>query len=776
MLLATSTSEAYYISKHSALIGAGKVKVTVIDLITGKQRKHYSLAADPDTTMVGRRFTVSDSAGIGGNSNTPFLAWSEKPHRTLKVNLLGSSKISTVNLDNHSGEEIQSVSIHFPTAPDALPHFLVHLRTTSKHSAEVLHVDIKNGDVSKAYSLPATGEDSAFTASSIDANVYFTRATGTEISLYSSASHGILGRWPRHHSASAGLVHITSEVVSRGKSGFAIRVAETSTQGEWSLVRNGETVWSRPEMLAYVTAAVWADGDIDDAAIHALEEEIHSNPLNAYIHRVQRHVQDLALLGPNWLRHLPQSVLSSFAPSEVGSDKGMTGSKTLIVATSRQDLLALDAVNAGVIKWIQNGLRDAGSLHAIKSLHANEGLITVYLSDGSVGAMLNATNGAIIGQKDSLPPFEKLVQIPGLSGPTTFRLLPDGTPQLAQDFNASTPLEGNFLVTIGEKGQAMGWTIGQSIGKMWTIRPSSGFRFVNAVGRPSHDPVASIGHVLGSRDVLYKYLSPNLALLTATSTNALTVYLIEAVTGAILHTTTHTGIDPDIPVASTISENWFAYSFYGEDTSSSTKSYQLIIAELYESDIPNDRGQLGPKTNYSSFDASVSSRPHVVSQAFTISEPIRHMSVTQTGQGITMRQLLCSLPNSNAILGIPRHILNPRRPVDRAATALEAEEGLFQYSPILDLDPKMYLTHSREVMGIKKIMSSPSLLESTTLVFVFGHDIFGTRVSPSMAFDVLGKGFNKVTLLLTVVALAAGVGALAPMVRKRQVEGRWKGM
>jgi hypothetical protein len=215
--------------------------------------------------------------------------------------------------------------------------------------------------------------------------------------------------------------------------------------------------------------------------------------------------------------------------------------------------------------------------------------------------------------------------------------------------------------------------------------------------------------------------------------------------------------------------------FISSEWQHTAKGYQLIIAELYESDVSNERGVLGATTQYSSFDAGASRKPYVISQAFTLAEPISHMAVTQTSQGITTRQLLCTLPNSNAIVGIPRYILAPRRPVDRDATALEAEEGLFKYSPTLDIDPKWYLTHLREVVGIEKVMSSSSLLESTSLVFAFGHDIFGTRISPSGSFDILGN-LNKVQLLLTVVALAAGVGALAPMVRKRQVDGRWKGL
>lgn len=758
----------YLVSKHAGLIGSGKVRVTVLDLMTGKQVKHYSLNVDPDALSVGRHMHLNSYTG------SPFLAWSEKPFRGLKINLLGTNKVSSLSFESHNNEEIEDLSMHFPNQPNALPHFLVHLQSRTKQWAEIFQIDVQNGELSKAYSLPALGEGSAFSATNIDANIYFIRTTETEILLYSSASHGILGRWPRHRQVASKPLHITSEVVSRGKSGFAVRVAETSAIGEWALIRNGETVWIRLEMLANVVAAAWAEDTLGDAAIQAIEEEVLSNPLTAYIHRVKRHAHDLKAF-PSWLQSLPQSILSSLSSADADRDKGMTGSKVLILATNTQQLLALDANGGGAIRWIQNAFAEMNGPHAIKSLHVTSEHITVYLSDGSAGAMLNTADGSIIELKENLPPFERVLQVPGSSGWVTFRVLSDGTPQVAEDFDVSPSLEGNSIVAISDNGQAMGWTTSRPPRKLWTLRPSSGFKLVKAVGRAAHDPVASIGNVLGDRSVLYKYLSPNLVLLTALSPNALTMYLVESVTGAVLHTSTHTGVDPRVPVASVMSENWFAYSFLGTGSPDSAKGYQLIITELYESDIPNDRGVLGSTSNYSSFEAGATRKPYIISQAFTVAEPIRHMAVTQTNQGITTRQLLCTLPNSNAIVGIPRHVLAPRRPIGRDATALEAEEGLFKYSPTIDFDPKWFLTHAREVVGIEKVISSPSLLESTSLVFAFGHDIFGTQVSPSTKFDVLDAGFNKIQLILTVLALAAGVGALAPMVRKRQVESRWKG-
>lgn len=91
----------------------------------------------------------------------------------------------------------------------------------------------------------------------------------------------------------------------------------------------------------------------------------------------------------------------------------------------------------------------------------------------------------------------------------------------------------------------------------------------------------------------------------------------------------------------------------------------------------------------------------------------------------------------------------------------------------MEFDPKLIITHKRAIMGVRQVITEPALIESTSLVFAFGIDIFGTRVTPSGAFDVLGKGFNKLSLLATVAGLAVLTGVLAPMVRKKQINARW---
>jgi hypothetical protein len=91
-------------------------------------------------------------------------------------------------------------------------------------------------------------------------------------------------------------------------------------------------------------------------------------------------------------------------------------------------------------------------------------------------------------------------------------------------------------------------------------------------------------------------------------------------------------------------------------------------------------------------------------------------------------------------------------------------EGLVRYQPVIEFDPKWILNHKREVLGIQEVVTSPALIESTSLVFAYGLDVFGTRLTPSFSFDILGKDFNKFQMLATVAALAVATFVVAPLV------------
>ncbi len=79
--------------------------------------------------------------------------------------------------------------------------------------------------------------------------------------------------------------------------------------------------------------------------------------------------------------------------------------------------------------------------------------------------------------------------------------------------------------------------------------------------------VYSIGRVLGDRNVLYKYVNPNLlAVMTAGQStlekgiDTVSLYLIDVVVGRIIHSTLHRRASE--PASLVVSENWVLVSIH----------------------------------------------------------------------------------------------------------------------------------------------------------------------------------------------------------------------
>ncbi|KAH8753384.1 hypothetical protein F5882DRAFT_56884 [Hyaloscypha sp. PMI_1271] len=787
--VSTNVKDIFVVSLHGAR-GGYNLKVSILDPVTGKKVNEYTLTAKGDV------HAPEDVLLVGANSAAPIIAWTDKTMKSLKVNILGKSgSLQTLPLKESDGE-IVKVTIHAPELVQSMPHFLVHSQSAVSNRADVYHIDLATGNINKEYELPKLPGKGAVSTSSQDANVYFTRTTQDEVIIVSSASHGILGRWPvkvgKHHGS---FVHGVAEVVQKSTDSYAVRSAILMSEEDWVMVRNGAEAWTRVEGLSGAVAAEWAEIPESESLAKTLEAEAHSNPLSAYIHRCKRHINDLHNL-PGYLQELPFRIISSILSTDVTSHKpdGLVRDnfgfhKLAIVATQRGRVYGLDSGNQGVVVWSLKAFHiSAGKKWDVKGIwvDSSNGIATIRGADGEY-ILVQTLTGKADEKMDpgDWPPVQSAAVVGSPAGPWILPIGLDGNPG---DIPAEwTPKE--YLVVQGKNGEVKGlkFDIQGPLAvpiTAWTFQPSVGQKIAKVISRPAHDPVASIGRVLPDRTVMYKYLNPNLVLVTAISETAAsaTFYLLDSVSGDVLHSTTHEGVDTTQPITSAISENWFVYSLWSDilPTTSglpASKGYQLVVTELYESDVPNDRGPLGSSSNSSSVEPSDVANaepalPHIISQTFLIPESISHMSVTQTRQGITVRQLLCTLTSSNSIVGIPRTILNPSRPVGRDPTPAEAEEGLFRYQPVIEFDPKMILTHRREVIGVRDVITTPALLESTSLVFAYGIDVFGTRVAPSAAFDILGKSFNKMSLVATVTALGIGVAVLAPMVRKKQINGR----
>ncbi|KAL0289123.1 UNVERIFIED_CONTAM: ER membrane protein complex subunit [Sesamum calycinum] len=84
----------------------------------------------------------------------------------------------------------------------------------------------------------------------------------------------------------------------------------------------------------------------------------------------------------------------------------------------------------------------------------------------------------------------------------------------------------------------------------------------------------------------------------------------------------------------------------------------------------------------------------------------------------------------------------------------------FDSSGYFELEYRKSLRHPYKclikVEGLRGIATIPAKLESTTLVFAYGVDLFFTRLAPSRTYDSLTEDFSYALLLLTIVALLVG--------------------
>ncbi|KAL0573048.1 hypothetical protein V5O48_008907 [Marasmius crinis-equi] len=320
----------------------------------------------------------------------------------------------------------------------------------------------------------------------------------------------------------------------------------------------------------------------------------------------------------------------------------------------------------------------------------------------------------------------------------------------------------------------------------WTFSLPDG-EDIQSIIPPTRGSIASLGKVLGNRTTLYKYLNEHLfVVLTAphsqsqsfgstTRTSGCGIYLVDGVKGStVYHASVPTstgGTGGGCDVKAVLTENWLVYHYFDEDYQGAgpgqTKGYRMVSVELYEGQGVDDKTRSSELTSYSEKTLDVKA----IERSFVYSHGISAIATTKTKFGITSRDVIVA-NNNNKIHSISRRLLDPRRP-NRKPTSEEAEEFLVQYDPLLPDDPRQVLSHNYKISRVEKIVTAPALLESTSLVFVYGLDLFLTRVAPSKTFDVLSESFNKTQLVLTVAALALAILFAKPAVNRKKLRERW---
>ncbi|KAF7309403.1 hypothetical protein MIND_00311100 [Mycena indigotica] len=589
------------------------------------------------------------------------------------------------------------------------------------------------------------------------------------------------------------------------------RLAITTSTGSIQLWDNEQLLWTREEGLASIDVAALVELPLPERIAHVAANE-------SFISRLLRQISDTkdfpayaAAFAQRFVGGVEDAVATTVDAPLIRDSYGFR--QVLVVATAYGSAFGIDTANGAII-WTRvfglgwAGADVGGSVQPLKIfVLSGEG----EKKDAVIVALRKADNGLVdtvvfridplTGQ--SITPVEKdteqLLQGEDLiRGPlvAAFPLPSSDVILLIDEYFQVNPYPATeasdklvakvaskmflpFLQSFqdGPRVVGHGLKLDEKLSdkylayRTWGLNLPRG-EIVTRLIRPQVGPVVSYGKVLGNRTTLYKYLNPRMFVVLTQSTDTAPepgcgLYVVDGVKGSVLYSVALPANGEAVcDVQATFTENWLVYHYYdGEGMGTGqTKTWKIVTVELYE-------GGLDEKTRSSDMSAFSEDLLQVepLEQSYIYPHQVTAMTTTSTKFGITTKNVIVATQN-NKVHEIPRRMLNPRRPKDRKPTAEEQqEEHLLPYELLMPDDPRRTISHQYEVARVRNIITAPALLESTSLVFSYGLDLFFTRVAPSSTFDVLSKSFNKAQLVLTVFGLGLGIAITRPMVRRKRL-------
>ncbi|CAM0142148.1 unnamed protein product [Umbelopsis sp. WA50703] len=807
--LAENNEDLYAINGHKGVL-SNSLQVHKLDAQHGIVQSEHKVSASLNDL---RNFVVV-------NNN---IVWIEKHH--LKINELGSTEVSSTSIESSKVFASQSIlpdSYSVAVLDPKSNEVLVTAQTAKEDVVYFISAIAKIEDKKADFILELDMTSHPYSASSLDNTVVAVQhRSEDELAIIAKAAGVPSTDVIRHTIAQTGQVEFVS-LISLQPLRTLIVTADASIRiYEGSILK-----WSREESLAYVTDSEFIDLPEQklwsQMADETSEDPSQHSPFERYVHRLQSDLKKLPTL-PSWFMsrfsgviealqrkrqssplYLAQQSLSDPTNSTLIYRDNFGLRKLIVSATSTGKIVAQDTQNQGKIVWAKYhpGVQFKQVISVRSATVKMPPIIVVTGENVESGTMLiyrlNALNGNEYVTEDAniAEYFDPVLETPTIAtkifrlpieepderthvlalydaASTRVFIYPDteGSRSAFQNFlpsfyfslvnNDSTAIKG-YRVVEGYRGSL-------TASPVWSFAIPKGSTLAAVGSRSAFENVASIGRVLGNRNVLYKYLNPNLFAVAHANpdTQSMTMTLLDGVKGSVLYQVVHEDVDTvHHGVHIGTSENWVVYHYWTNGaTRASSKGYQVSVLELFEGVDENERVE---SDKFSSYD---NQQPHIRSESFVFPYGVRTLGITDTRNGVSTREVLFGLTN-NQIYGVSRRMLDVRRPREKPSKEAQ-EEQLIPYGPIPD-ERKMFASYSLEILGMNSIITAPALLESTSLVFAYGLDTFFTYRAPSRQFDVLSEDFNKSQLLLTIVGLAVGIMMTGPMVRRKRVNALWK--
>jgi hypothetical protein len=527
----------------------------------------------------------------------------------------------------------------------------------------------------------------------------------------------------------------------------------------------------------------------------------------------------------NSLTMMPNTLL----PSSSDELKRFGADKLIIAATKASKVYAMHATTSEIV-WTRyfgkgtscevGGDKRVGGcdiwmrLLAPSAVHQSEILVVVPHSEDPSKPQhqfvwMDPLTGKILHEESSPPGVAVLsvMELPRKTGlqrkdNAVYPVLVIGKDNRVYPMPASTPEPQELLNENGERlfhyevdtqnSVVQGFVVGGHAKKgdemmsLWNFELGSVGETILTSTAPAHREWGHVPvHIKGDASILYKYINSNMLALASVDTlakgnvSSLNLYALDAVTGRVLHQSRIVG--GAAPVRMIACDNWLVAHYWNAKRT----RFEITVVELFQSKIDDGPWDIlfGMPSNKSK-SAHYLEAPVPLQQTYIAPAGCTAMGVTSTQYGITPRSIMFALTTDH-IYRVSKDILNPRRPHAGPSGVVKddsiphqfqptKDEPLFPYQPVMPLKPTDVLTHFNSMARVSGIVSSPTALESTSIVFSYGLDLFFIPVQTAKAYDVLSPGFNYTLLYASCGAVFIAFVVTSYIASYRSLKDRWK--
>lgn len=255
----------------------------------------------------------------------------------------------------------------------------------------------------------------------------------------------------------------------------------------------------------------------------------------------------------------------------------------------------------------------------------------------------------------------------------------------------------------------------------------------------------------------------------------LVVTAVDTVTGSVHGTARHRNVEGDVKML--IVENSIVYYYLDAEK----MRYCFGVWELFRfeegSVITKDSGVPPPSVVASFFEknnavfSSRASHPPVVKvQSLGVyGGPIADMKVTHSYNSIARKNVVLAF-ESGRVGVVELNRLLRGRPMFFHAETLESQVDRTQ----ILIPPPLYASHRYLLSAPKKLVVSPTLLESSSHIFVAGTDLFYVRSSSGKAFDLLNNDFNRLQVCMVIGGLLLAAMVARFFVKRKALRMAWQ--